>query len=89
MRNGSMGWGKWAFVVILLFWLTLLLVGVWQKLRDGEVGWKGHNAISQRHGCDPLGFWISLAFNFLFAVGTLALALAVILDFVPMTWGGR
>lgn len=81
-------WPKWTLLLFLLGWIAVLLFGAWQKLRDGEVGWKWSNAVSQRHGRDPAGFWISVGLNLLFAVAALALAFSIFLDRIPVTWGG-
>ena len=84
-----MDWGKWAFAAFLLFWVVLSLFGAWQKLRDGEVGWKGNNRVSRREGPDQFGYWFSIGFNFVLAAGALALMVAILTGQIPITWGPR
>lgn len=83
----GMPWPKIGLLILLIVWISILVVGGVQKLRDREVGWKWSNAISRRNGRDPLGYWISASFNFVFAAAASALALAITFDRIPVTWG--
>lgn len=78
---------KLALLSLLLIGIGVFVFGGVQKLRDGEVGWKWSSVVSQRNGRDPLGYWISVSANFIFAAAAMWLVFEIALDRVPVTWG--
>jgi len=80
-------WPKLGLLIFLLMGIGILIVGGVQKLRDREVGWKWSAVVSQRHGRDPLGYWLSTSANFVFAAAAIWLAFEIAYDRIPVTWG--
>lgn len=76
---------KLGLLVLLLVGIGILIFGGVQKLRDREVGWKWSSAVSQRHGRDPLGYWLSVSANFVFAAAAMWLAFQIAYDQIPVT----